>query len=280
VGERLKGAIAAVSVAAALVVVGSASADRSTLASNTVAPWWGGAAVVTPLEALAGRIATRIAGHQVTVRCETASRFRSLAGSRDVSGFVHTVVDPRTGRYAATATVIELTSQVCGPLQRFAAAAIKPTRCTERGQTRYVPCFVGTPVARGSAGASICWSESPSCYRVASYSGAYWDAYGDYASAIQTLAHEAIHTFQAQAGRLRPQGNLVEQQAECYGMQWMPWVATQLGDSGADPQRIATYFWLGPYRDEASRLPAYWSSDCKPGGALDVRGAGSRRYWP
>jgi hypothetical protein len=270
--------IAAVATAA-LLAVGSASADRSTLGSNTVAPWSGGDAVVTPLEAVAGRIATRIAGHQVTVRCETASRFRALAGSRDVSGFVHSVVDPRTGRFAATATVIELTSQVCGPLQRFAVAAVKPTRCTERGRSRYVPCFIGTPVTRGSAGTSICWSDAPSCYSVASYSGAYWDAYDDYATAIQTLAHEAIHTFQAQAGKPRPQGNLVEQQADCSGMQWMPWVATQLGDSGADPQALATYYWLGPYRHKAHELPAYWSSACKPGGALDARAAGSR-YWP
>jgi hypothetical protein len=268
-----------VAIAAALLAVGSASADRSTLSSSTVAPWSGGDAVVTPLEALAGRIATRIAGHAVTVRCETASRFRSLAGSRDVSGFVHTVVDPRTGRFAETAAVIELTSQVCGPLQRFAVAALKPTRCTERGQSRSVPCFVGTPVARGSGAAAVCWSDAPSCYSVASYSRPYWDAYDDYAAAIHTLAHEAIHTFQARAGKLRPQGSLVEQQAECYGMQWMPWVATRLGDSGADPQAIARYFWFGPYRHEAYRLPGYWSADCKPGGALDARPAGSGS-WP
>src|SRR5581483_9222235 len=182
-------AAVALLAAVALCAAGRASGDHATVSPQAVAPWTGGDAVVTPLEALAGRIATRIAQHPVTVNCETASKFRALAGSRDVLGFVRALTDRSTGRYAETATVIELTSQVCGPLQRFAEAAMKPTRC-KAGNGRFVPCFTGKPV---------------------------------------------------------PQGALVEQQADCYGMQWVPWVAYELGDTGRDTQAIADYFWLAEY---------------------------------
>ncbi|HZQ81789.1 MAG TPA: hypothetical protein VFB25_07435 [Gaiellaceae bacterium] len=271
-------AAVALLAAVALCAAGRASGDHATVSPQAVAPWTGGDAVVTPLEALAGRIATRIAQHPVTVNCETASKFRALAGSRDVLGFVRALTDRSTGRYAETATVIELTSQVCGPLQRFADAAMKPTRC-KAGNGRFVPCFTGTPVTSDSTAPSICEAGVPSCYAVVASSRSYWSAYAQYALAIQTLAHEAIHTFQAQAGKPVPQGDLVEQQADCYGMQWVPWVAYELGDTGRDTQAIADYFWLAEYPLKEHDEPSYWSADCRPGGALDLRPAGAP-YWP
>lgn len=266
-------------VVGAFVFVAAADADRAALDPSALVPWAGGDSVISPLEAVAARIASRIAGHPVTVRCETASRFRSLEGSGEAAGFVRVLVDPRTNRYAETATVIELTSQVCGALQRFAQAPIKPTRCPRAGDHHAVACFVGAPVARDSPQPSICWSDDPTCYLVVGYSKAFWHAYRAYAFALQVLAHESIHTMQAQAGSVRPEGALVEQQADCYGMQWIPWVAVQLGDSGTDPQSIASYYWLSEYRRKARVDPGYWSADCRPGGALDIRSAGSTS-WP
>ena len=63
----------------------------------------------------------------VSVSCEGVPRFG--ARRADALGLVRTLVDGRTGRYARTATLIELTSQACGPLQRFAQTAPKPTAC-------------------------------------------------------------------------------------------------------------------------------------------------------
>ncbi len=266
-------------VIAAACFAASATADRTVVPGSSRPPWDGGAAAVTPLEQVVTRIASRIAGHAVSVRCETAAAFRSLAGSNETAGFVNTVVDHRTGTFAATATVIELTSRVCGSLQRFAQAAEKPTRCMDSATELLVPCFAGTPVSKGSGIEAVCWTSG--CYRVIAYQPGYWASYARYAFAILTLAHEAIHTMQAVAGARRPTDDRVETQAECYGMQWMPWVAGQLGASPVDAQSIANYYWLGLYPAEASRhsTKPYWSAQCRPKGVLDIRAAGATA-WP
>jgi hypothetical protein len=190
-----------------------------------------------------------------------------------------TRVYPDTGRYATTATLIQLTSTVCGPLQRFALAAQKPTRCLDPERNTFLPCFIGVKVARGSGVPAVCLSTA--CYSVVASRPGYWSEYGRYSFAILTLAHEAIHTHQAVAGYLRPGPELVETQAECHGMQWMRWVAEQLGASSDDGQALANYFWLGMYPQQASVAGSrpYWSADCRPGGKLDIRSADATA-WP
>jgi hypothetical protein len=271
-------AVAALGVVA-LLAAASARADRATLVPSEVAPWDGGAAVVTPLEALAAKIATRIAGHRVAVRCEPASLLQEADGISDALGMVHSLVDWSTGRYTKTATVIELSSTVCSSLQLFAQTLVKPTRCAASGDEVPQPCFTGTPVDPRAAPAT-CWGGQSTCYAVVDrMSTEYWHLYGGYASAIQTLAHEAVHTEQAQKGRLRPKANLVEQQADCWGMQWTPWVATRLGAGADDAQAIATYFWLVDYPSKRTAHPEYWSAACRPGGSLDIR-PGRAGAWP
>jgi hypothetical protein len=271
-------AVAALGVAA-LLAAATARADRATLAPSEIAPWDGGAAVVTPLEALAAKIATRIAGHRVVVRCDPAPLLRESNGVTDAAGMVFSQTDRSTGRYAKTATVIELSATVCSSLQLFAQTLVKPTRCAATSDEQPRPCFTGTEVDPAAAPA-LCWGSPSTCYSVVDrMSGDYWHLYGGYASAIQTLAHEAIHTAQARKGRLRPRGNLVEQQADCLGMQWAPWVATQLGAGADDAQAIATYYWLISYPAKRTTHPEYWSSACRPGGALDIR-AGRAGAWP
>ena len=268
--------VAAILVAA--VAAATASADRATLTPSEVAPWDGGTAVVTPLEALAGRIATHIAGHAVAVHCEPASGLRATGSAADAAGMVHVLTDPRTGRYAKTSSVIELSSTVCGSLQLFAQTSTKPTRCAPTGSDASLPCFTGAAAA--ASGPSVCVGKSRTCYGVAAgMTGDYWQLYNNYAQAIETLAHEAVHTAQAQKGKVRPRGDLVEQQAECWGMQWLPWVATQFGDAGDDAQTVATYYWLFDYPAKRTAYPAYWSTTCVPGGSLDIR-AGRAGAWP
>jgi hypothetical protein len=270
----------AAAASVALLAAASASADRATLAPSEAAAWEGGAAVVSPLEALAGRIATRIAGHRVAVRCEPAQMFQEANGIPDIAGLVPTLTDRVSGRYTKTSTVIELSSTVCSSLQLFAQTSLKPTRCAPSGSEQAAPCFTGTPVAPDGSTPASCWGRSSTCYGVVDpMSTDYWRLYSGYAAAIETLAHEAVHTEQAQKGRLRPKGNLVEQQADCWGMQWTPWVATQLGDGGDDAQTIAAFYWLVSYPAKRTAHPEYWSAACVPGGPLDIR-PGRVGAWP
>jgi hypothetical protein len=88
----------------------------------------------------------------------------------------------------------------------------------------------------------------------------FWDSYFSTAEALQTLVHEAIHL----------QGNPVEAQAECYGMQSLAYAAQQLGDTPDDAAAIAAYYVTQLYPARQTQTPDYWSADCRPNGALDL----------
>ncbi len=151
------------------------------------------------------------------------------------------------------------------------------------------PCFLGTPTTTGG----VCWTvptatgtPEKTCYDVIpTPSASYWQEYSLFAQAIQTVAHEAIHLWQAQAGAQVPPAALVESQAECSGMQWFTYVATQLGDTPDDAQAVATFYWeveypnmISPDTSYESSHP-YWSADCISGGPLDIR-SDKTGFWP
>jgi hypothetical protein len=151
------------------------------------------------------------------------------------------------------------------------------------------PCFLGT----STTSTGVCWrvptasgTREDSCYDVtARPSGAYWSDYSAYASALATVAHEAIHLWQVQAGAVVPADSLIESQATCSSMQWLPYVATQLGDTSNDAQAIADFYWKVRYpsyrslTDAYSKTRPYWSADCRAGGALDIR-SDKNGLWP
>jgi hypothetical protein len=242
----------------------------------------------TPLELLAGRIASHIAGRAVTVTCYDPDDWRALVTAQGgdpsaESGFVATQWNGSTGALIALAPVAQLADGVCQPLQQFASAATKPTSCLP----------AGTLVAgvRRAAGARARKAPPPApvpCYlgagrAAAPMSPAYWLGYGEVAVAILTLAHESIHLSGIVGGTLAnglavgdPQA---EAKADCYGMQWMPYVAEQLGASPADAQAIARFFWDKVYPVDQTSDPAYWSPQCVPGGALDLHLPGATA-WP
>jgi hypothetical protein len=195
----------------------------------------------------------------------------------------YTTVIKHADTFVSSATTIELSPQVCQPLQQFGEANVKPTKC-QPGTAAPIPCFVGSPT---SDFPGICQDAALTvCYATATdWSQDYYTAYDSYAQALLTLAHESIHLQQATVGAPVPPDSLVESQAECSGMQWTARVAEQFGDSPDDAQAIAAYFWLIDYPDEASASDPYslahpyWSADCKPAGPLDIRPAGST-LWP
>src|SRR5262249_1994055 len=191
------------------------------------------------------------------------------------SGFVSTQWNGSTGQLLTLSTVAELSPAICGPLQQFASAAVKPTKCAARR------------IALLSAAPRRPATEGP-CYlgngrTAAPKSQLFWAAYESYSIAILTLAHESIHLSGVVGGTLTnglavgdPQA---EAKADCFGMQWMPYVAEQLGDTPDDAQAIARWFWDKVYPLSRLTHPEYWSADCRPGGALDAGPAG-RAAWP
>lgn len=94
------------------------------------------------------------------------------------------------------------------------------------------------------------------------------DAASTAAFALATVAHESYHVL----------GYRLEKQVECYGMQSIWFVATSLGASVAEGQRIAAYYWRTTYAERRLSTPTYWSADCRDGGKYDLRAAS--HAWP
>jgi hypothetical protein len=308
-------------VGGAVCAAGAVAAplDSVTVAPGSPDPW-SDPAHHTPLEQLASSIASSIVGRPVTVKCEDQASWDALKVNGDSStvlGFVrqpsHSTTTPvikyrsvwayhvvrhkrvryrrkvpyttfvtHADTFTTSADTIELSPQVCGPLQAFAEAATKPTKCAPNGAP--VPCFVGTP---STDFPGLCTDDSDTaCYSTATdWSNDYLTQYDAAAQALITLAHESIHVIQGTKGNLVPADTLVEAQAECSGMQWTAQVAVQLGDTPDDAQTVAAYLWLLTYPGEAHPTDPYaiqhpyWSADCTPGGPLDIRPPGTT-VWP
>jgi hypothetical protein len=276
---------AAAVLAATLALTAVALGDSRAIPATAPAPW-SDPAHQTPLEQLASRIASHIAGKAVTVSCESDydwDQAVTAAGGdpADESGFVATQWNGATGEPISLSTNAELSSAICGPLQQFALATVKPTKCT----VRRVALIAGTrrtaPVKKAATAIVPCYLGGGRT--TARMTAAYWSAYNLYSIAILTLAHESIHLGGTVGGTLanglQVGDPLAEAKGDCYGMQWMPYVAEQLGDTPNDAQAIARWFWDKVYPQDLPAHPNYWSADCKPGGALDLHLAGPA-VWP
>lgn len=88
------------------------------------------------------------------------------------------------------------------------------------------------------------------------------------ALALATVSHESYHVL----------GYRNEAQVECYGMQSIWFVATSLGATVAEGQRIAAYYWQNIYAEREQSTPTYWSAQCRDGGKYDLRPAS--HSWP
>ncbi|MGZ8715941.1 MAG: hypothetical protein ACXWYO_02410 [Gaiellaceae bacterium] len=86
--------------------------------------------------------------------------------------------------------------------------------------------------------------------------------------ALATVSHESYHVL----------GYSNEAKVECYGMQSIWFVATSLGASVAEGQRIAAFYWRTTYAQRRQTTPAYWSAECRDGGRYDLRPA--THGWP
>ena len=268
-------------VLASSILAGEVRADTAPIPAQAGLPWTD-PAHQSPFEVLAGQIASHIAGKTVTVRCEAPGDWSALAVQRAFDpntedGYVGSTWSSN-GDLLSVSTFAELAGPtICLPLEQFAMTATKPTKCASPTLRKtaavgkasvdvLTPCYLGNGEAARQMPAS------------------YWQAYESYGWAMLTLAHESIHLGGIVSGVL-PDGTPVgdpqaEAKANCYGMQWIPYVAEQLGDTPDDAQSIADYVWqyvYPPIRD--SDQSEYWSADCRPGGALDLRARGTAA-WP
>jgi hypothetical protein len=87
----------------------------------------------------------------------------------------------------------------------------------------------------------------------------------DRAWAVSVLAHELQHA----------RGIDDEAVAECYAYQWMPTVAAALAVKPEEGRRLARLAWRRFYPPDD---PAYFSRECRDGGALDLEPRSSD--WP
>ena len=86
--------------------------------------------------------------------------------------------------------------------------------------------------------------------------------------ALATVSHESYHVL----------GYRNEARVECYGMQSIWFVATSLGASVSEGQRIAQFYWTHIYAERQESTPSYWSPECRDGGKYDLRPSSSA--WP
>jgi hypothetical protein len=294
--------LAGVALAAGFAVPGGAAGDTGRIPSSPDLPWTD-PAHQSPLELLAGQVASHIAGRSVTVHCEGENDWATLVRQTggdpsSESGYVGTAWHSVTGQLVSTSSVAELAPGVCLPLETFAMATSKPTKCSaaamepvslvvKRVQVRRSVVVGGkrrvltTWVTRRVATRAMPAEEPGACYlgngkTARPMPASFWADYAGYSVAIVTLAHESIHLGGIVGGQLSnglPVGDQhAEAKADCYGMQSMRYVAEQLGDTPDDAQAIANYFWDKIYPlARTSSYAEYWSADCRPGGLLDIR---------
>lgn len=213
----------------------------------------------------------------------------------------------------------ELSPTVCLALQNFAVATSKPTKCSQTttamvaGTTTVAKVVKVRVRVKVTTHGRVMWTwvtksvtknvqvatevptqvtgPSAPCYvngaQLPVSDPAFWTTYAGYAYAILTLAHESIHLGGAMGtvGSFRgyPLGDqLAEIHAECYGLQWMSWVAEQLGDASDDALALAQWSYNVQYprlQGATYRGATYWSADCVSGGSLDIR-ADKSSAWP
>jgi hypothetical protein len=287
----------------------SAAADTATLPAGIGLPWTD-PNHQSPLENLLAPIASTIANRQVTVHCEGDYDWATLVHQSGLDpaaelGYVTAWFWPN-GTIANVESFTELSPTVCLALQQFAQGATKPSKCTTSLTTTTTELVLVThrvaykvriwktvngvrkrilvtrhkTVSEYVKQTSTTTTQSPlaPCYDGTVHNPdntAYWNDYFRYAQALLALAHESIH-LGGYVGGVLPSGVQAgypdaEARANCFGMQWMPYVAQQLGATPDDALDIARYFYRYFYpRYNSPSTAAYWSPDCRPGGALDI----------
>jgi hypothetical protein len=269
----------------------TALADTPVFTSDSPAPG-SDPAHNTPVEQLASSVASHIAQRPVRVNCIGKEDWNALSGQLgfDPSDELGFVLSPKywwpdTRTYADSSDLAQLAPTVCFDLWHYGMAAQKPTKCaTEVTQKKTVRVRVKKRVRiNGQWVTKWIWTTKTVTTQVpgprqpcrtdnvTDMPSGGWTAYGNDAIALLTLAHESIHLLDLRSGNSVDLP--LEVRAECFGMQWIPWVAEQFGTTSDDAQSIALYASQAIYPKyvNASNGPyPYWSPDCHQDGPLDL----------
>lgn len=246
-------------------------------ASHGPPPWTGGLGTVTPIEAQAAAIASEFVGHSVSVICNSDADWAIIGLSEGfdptrVWGFVPFQYSYWTGWTPATYT--HLAPYACTHLDEFYAASAKrdfTKNClvgydTEEYEETYRVRVKKRVRRKGKWVARHVWvTRTRTLTEQIPLYGECPD-YLDKLFAIQTLAHEMMHLY----------GVRDEAKAECYGLQWLNWVAWKLGADGSLAREFATDYYQRYYLVQPPSTE-YFSPECRDGGALDLS---ATNPWP
>jgi hypothetical protein len=208
---------------------------------------------IAGLERTASRIASSLAGVQVSVNCMDAAGWRELGvtnGFDPALTWAMTPFAPGTGDTARPTGITHLSPRTCRLIDAFAA---KPT---ERGSRI---CMHGAPLqwSAGKARRTVVAVERPMLGEC--------DDWGAKLVAVHVLGHESMHLA----------GIVDEATADCLATQVDAYVATRLGANAAFARSLAREYWKIYYPAQDAR---YRSSECRDGGAMDLFEADE--HWP
>jgi hypothetical protein len=283
----------------------AALADSSVLPDPNAGLPWIDPAHHSPLELFAANVASHIAGRPITVTCNGDNDWSIFANQQHFDPAVELGFVPGGYYWLSTRTLVANSDQmflgpkVCLALQQFGFASTKPTKCqptvtttkTIHVKKRYraavwkrikgkrVKRYVWRTrlVARTTTTSSLgpyapCYTSGGAALTAEDQS--YWSNYRADAQALWALAHESIHNQQFVAGA--PIDTLLpvsETDANCYGLQWILWVAEQFGATPDDARAIATFAYdrmYAGYQGVTNNGSSYWSEDCRQDGPLDL----------
>jgi hypothetical protein len=229
-------------------------------------PWDGGTPVVSPLEAHARVIATKIAGRSASVVCKSPDEWDAFTKERGVgplAGHVPLVWDARLGWHPGN--VAEINPLVCQSLEVFWNAPDKSAITTH--------CQVGEALVKKSKAVRVrvkvkgrwVWRTKRKTIVESVPEYGLCPDVRRYTEAIQTIAHEPIHIG----------GVLDEGVTECWGMQHFAEVAEHFGAPPELTRELVAIFWTRFYPTEG---PVYYRPDCQNGSALDLNPTSD--IWP
>jgi hypothetical protein len=283
----------AVCAIGAVTAAGVARAEHGVIPPSTSLPW-SDPAHASPLEVFASGVASQSTQRPIRVQCHGVGEWSALGFSSSSVGVVRYLYSVYTGRIVAVEDIIHLHEAVCLPLQRFAEAQAKPTRCPsfqtvtrtvwETTQVRkkvwywkrirlksgkskrvrksryvWVQKRVPRTVTEQVPGPSV------PCYGNTATLPADYD---NYAYAVHTLAHEIVHTLDFQVGYPALPSSVAESRAECYGMQLAVTVAGLFGADQDDARALAKWIWDVVYPTRQGG--PYWTAECQPDSPYDI----------
>jgi hypothetical protein len=247
--------------AGVLAVVPAALADKP-----PPVPWAGGAAVVSPLEAFAASLASRIAGRTVQVICNGSGEWSQLSAEQKfdpvtVWGFVVFNWDEASQAYVP-ADYMQLSEAACFYLDEYwrAPAAQKGKRCVVQTRVTFVQKKTRLRVimrvkVKGRWVKRPGWITQVTQVPVSHSTYEECPDYDNRVFALQTLSHESQHLA----------GVRDEATAECQGMQKLPWFAEQFGATPAQARQMAVDYFTRFYEVKRPGTPYYDPTCPDPG---------------